>query len=168
MIMRGRIHKFGDNIDTDQIIATEHCNSDDPNYLKKYCLLAADPEFPLKVCEGDMIFAGKNFGCGSSREHAPLALKGNNISLVVAESFARIFFRNCINVGLPILICPEAVLAAKNLDYVEADLQKGEIKINNYTISAQKFPNFMQGIINSGGLLNYISKTYNIPEEKLC
>ncbi len=157
MLLRGRVHKLGNNVDTDQIIATEYCNSENPEELSRYCLLAAEPEFHKKVKKGDMIFAGKNFGCGSSREHAPLALKGSGISLVVAESFARIFFRNCINVGLPIMICPEAVKTATDQDYVEADLSKGELIIGGEKVMAQKFPPFMQDLVKAGGLLDYIS-----------
>ncbi|WP_027371334.1 3-isopropylmalate dehydratase small subunit [Desulfovermiculus halophilus] len=158
MLLTGKIHKFKDNIDTDQIIATEHCNSSDPQVLKQYCLAAAKPEFWQIVDNGDMIFGGKNFGCGSSREHAPLAIKGCGISLVVAESFARIFFRNCINIGLPIMICPQAVQAAQNNDKAQVDLGKGEITVGNRRFQAQPFPQFMQGIIQSGGLLEYISQ----------
>ncbi|HIC86937.1 MAG TPA: 3-isopropylmalate dehydratase small subunit, partial [Aquificae bacterium] len=108
-MLKGRAFKFGDDIDTDQIIPARYLNTSDPNELAKHCMEDADPTFASKVRKGDFIVAGKNFGCGSSREHAPLAIKAAGVSAVIAKSFARIFFRNAINIGLPILECPEAV-----------------------------------------------------------
>ncbi len=158
MIFSGRVHKFGADIDTDAIIPARYLNTFDPQELAKHCMEDADPQFPDKVQTGDIIAADKNFGCGSSREHAPIAIKGAGVSCVIAKSFARIFYRNCINIGLPILECSQAVDALKDGDQVEVDLETG--KITNLRTSeeyqAMPFPEFMQQIIDKGGLINYV------------
>lgn len=158
MIITGRVHKLGNNINTDDIIAAKYLDSYDQFFLGSKCMENIDSAFPSRVKKGDIIVAGKNFGCGSSREHAPWAIKGCGISLVIAESFARIFYRNAINVGLPILVS-EAVKKIKLQDDLEVDLEKGIIKdINlNKTFSSEAFPVFMQEIIRAGGLIKWIN-----------
>jgi 3-isopropylmalate/(R)-2-methylmalate dehydratase small subunit len=157
MIIKGRVHKFSDNINTDDIIAAKYLDSQDEKFLGSKCMENIDPDFVKHVQKGDIIVAGRNFGCGSSREHAPWAIKGAGISLVIAKSFARIFYRNCINVGLPILVCAETDEIA-NQDTVEVDLAAGVIKdlTTNKTYQSEKFPSFMAEIITHGGLLNWI------------
>jgi 3-isopropylmalate/(R)-2-methylmalate dehydratase small subunit len=159
MIIKGRVHKFGDNINTDDIIAAKYLDSQDEKFLGSKCMENIDPHFTKKVKKGDIIVAGKNFGCGSSREHAPLSIKGCGISLVIAESFARIFYRNCINLGLPILICKETKKIQKG-DLLEVDLKKGLIKnlTRNKIFCSEKFPSFMEEIIKEGGLINWIKR----------
>ncbi len=160
MKFTGKVHKFGANIDTDAIIPARYLNTFDPRELARHCMEDADQEFPNKVQPGDIIVADKNFGCGSSREHAPIAIKGAGISCVIADSFARIFYRNAINIGLPILESPEAVAAIQEGDTVEVDLESGKIK-NLRTgdeYQATPFPEFMQGIISQGGLINYVKE----------
>lgn len=160
MILSGRVYKFGADIDTDAIIPARYLNTFDPQELARHCMEDADPEFPAKVQAGDIIAADKNFGCGSSREHAPIAIKGAGVSCVIAKSFARIFYRNCINIGLPILECSEAVDAIKEGDQVQVDLETG--KITNLRTSehyqAMPFPEFMQKIMDKGGLINYVKE----------
>ncbi|MCK4261707.1 3-isopropylmalate dehydratase small subunit [bacterium] len=158
--MQGRVWKFGDNVNTDEIIPASYLNTTDPEVLARHCLEGIDEDFPKKVSEGDIIVAGRNFGCGSSREHAPLAIKGAGISCLIAESFARIFYRNSINIGLPILECPQAARGIKEGDLVEVDLPSGKIKdLNSDGVwASQPFPEFMQKIIASGGLMNYVRK----------
>jgi 3-isopropylmalate/(R)-2-methylmalate dehydratase small subunit len=153
---------FGDDIDTDVIIPARYLNTSDPNELALHCMEDADPGFSKSVLPGDIIVGGKNFGCGSSREHAPLAIKGAGIACVVAASFARIFYRNAINIGLPILESAEAVEALQEGEEVEIDLQKGEIKILSSGIiyKAAAFPPFMQEIMSSGGLINYLTTNF--------
>ncbi|MFH1386286.1 MAG: 3-isopropylmalate dehydratase small subunit [bacterium] len=156
--MKGKAWKFGNNIDTDLIIPARYLNTSDPAELAKYAMEDADPEWIDKMNKGDFIVAGENFGCGSSREHAPIALKAAGISAVIAKSFARIFYRNAINIGLPILESPEAVEAINEGDEVEVDLAKGiinDLTSGNYYM-AQPFPEFMQKIIDAGGLINYL------------
>src|SRR3989338_4039009 len=128
MTYKGRIHKFGDNVNTDEIIPARYLNTTDRLELARHCMEDADKDFGKKMKPGDMIAAGKNFGCGSSREHAPLAIKASGISCVIAKSFARIFFRNAINIGLPLLECPEAVDNIEAGDLVEVHLSTGTIK----------------------------------------
>jgi len=155
--IRGKVWTFGDDIDTDAIIPARYLTTTDMAELAAHLMEDADPSFPQKVSPGDLIVAGKNFGCGSSREHAPLALKGAGISCVIAESFARIFYRNAINIGLPILESAEAAAALQEGEVVEIDLQKGVIQDSSgrrYT--AVPFPPFMQEIIARGGLINYV------------
>lgn len=159
--LKGKVHKFGDNINTDEIIPARFLNITDPKELGRYCMEGIMPGFSRKVKKGDIIVAGRNFGCGSSREHAPLSIKACGISCVVAESFARIFYRNAINIGLPILECKQAREIARN-SALEIDLNKGLIKdlSNDKIYSAQRFPGFMQDIIKAGGLLSYIRRHY--------
>ena len=161
MKANGHVFKYGDNIDTDVIIPARYLNATKGEELALHCMEDIDKEFVNKVQEGDIMVANKNFGCGSSREHAPLALKCAGISCVVAETFARIFFRNAINIGLPILECPEAAKAIQAGDEVEVDFDTGVItnKTTGESFTSQPFPEFMQKIIAAGGLLNYITKT---------
>ena len=158
MIYRGKVWKFGDDIDTDAIIPARYLNTSDPEELAKHCMEDADPEFVNKMSRGDIIVAGENFGSGSSREHAPIAIKAAGISCVIAKSFARIFFRNSFNIGLPILEAPEAVNEIDEGDELEVDFQTG--KINNLSknkiYNAQPIPDFMQELVKQGGLLNYV------------
>lgn len=158
MNAKGRVFKYGDNVDTDVIIPARYLNSSDPGELATHCMEDIDKEFVNNVKPGDIIVASKNFGCGSSREHAPIAIKANGVSCVIAETFARIFYRNAINIGLPIMECPEAAKAINAGDEVEINFDTGEIKDNTtgQTFKGQPFPEFMQKIINSEGLLNYI------------
>ena len=158
MKLSGKVHKFGADIDTDAIIPARYLNTSDPKELAKHCMEDADPLFPEKVKAGDIIVADKNFGCGSSREHAPIAIKGAGVSCVIASSFARIFYRNSINIGLPILECDALVDAVVEGDELEVELESGII-VNNRTgkqYQAVPFPEFMQAIIAKGGLINYV------------
>lgn len=156
----GRVFRYGDNIDTDVIIPARYLNTSDPKELAAYCMEDIDASFAAEVKPGDMIVADKNFGCGSSREHAPIAIKESGISCVIAKTFARIFYRNAINIGLPILECPEAVEGIEQGDVVEVDFNKGTI--TNITTGkiykAQPFPEFMQKIIAANGLVNYVKE----------
>lgn len=152
----GKVWNFGANVDTDIIIAARYLNSSDPEHLAKYVMEDADPEFPNKLQKGDIIVAGENFGCGSSREHAPIALKAAGVAAVVAPSFARIFYRNAFNMGLPIFELPES-LEIKEGETISIDLDAGKI-INNTTNKSYEFipiPEFMQELIATGGLINY-------------
>lgn len=160
MKLKGQTWKYGDDIDTDVIIPARYLNTSKPEELAKYCLEDLDEEFVEKMNEGDLIVAGKNFGCGSSREHAPLAIKAAGVSGVIAKSFARIFYRNSINIGLPILECEAAVKAIEEGDQVEVDVDSGEIKnlTKDEVYQAEAFPEFMQEIIESGGLIKYVAK----------
>ncbi|OEG71022.1 3-isopropylmalate dehydratase [Candidatus Endomicrobiellum trichonymphae] len=159
MILKGKVHKYGSNVNTDEIIPARYLNTTDPAILSKYCMEDIDRNFAKNVKAGDIIVAENNFGCGSSREHAPITIKASGISAVIANSFARIFFRNSINIGLPILESPEAAKAIENGDTVEINLTKGIIKnvTKNGSYQSQPFPEFMQKIIKSGGLLGYIN-----------
>ena len=154
----GHVFKYGDNVDTDVIIPARYLNATQGEELAKHCMEDIDKEFVHKVQKGDIIVANKNFGCGSSREHAPLAIKCAGVSCVIAETFARIFYRNAINIGLPIIECPEAAKAIENGDEVEVDFDSGVItnKTKGETYQGQSFPPFMQKIISAGGLVNYI------------
>ena len=160
MKARGTVHKYGDNVDTDVIIPARYLNSSDGNELAKYCMEDIDKDFVKRVKKGDIMVANKNFGCGSSREHAPIAIKAAGVSCVIAETFARIFYRNAINIGLPIIECPEAAKGIEAGDEVEVDFDSG--KIQNLTkgtsFQGQAFPEFMQKIIASEGLINYINR----------
>ena len=152
----GKVWNFGANIDTDVIIAARYLNSSDPEHLAKYVMEDADPDFPKKLQRGDIIVAGENFGCGSSREHAPIALKAAGVAAVVAPSFARIFYRNAFNMGLPIFELPES-LEIKEGENISINLDNGEIT-NNTTKKTYKFiaiPPFMQELIAAGGLINF-------------
>lgn len=156
-IIRGKVWTFGDDIDTDAIIPARYLTTTDMTELAAHCMEDADPSFPQKVSPGDLIVAGKNFGCGSSREHAPLAIKGAGISCVIAESFARIFYRNAINIGLPILESGEAAAALQEGEVVEVDLKNGVIQDSSgRSYTAVPFPPFMQEIMAHGGLINYV------------
>lgn len=158
--MKGKVWKFGDNIDTDAIVPALYLDTTDEKELAKHCLEGADKDFPLKVSPGDIVVAGQNFGCGSSREHAPLSIKGSGIPCLIAKSFARIFYRNAINIGLAILECPPAVEGTRQGDLIEVDLFRGKIKNlrSEESWSAQPFPEFMRELIACGGLMNYIKK----------
>jgi 3-isopropylmalate/(R)-2-methylmalate dehydratase small subunit len=160
MKMKGKAWKFGDDIDTDAIIPARYLISTDPEFLAAHCMEDADPAFSGKVRAGDVIVAGKNFGCGSSREHAPVAIKGAGVSCVIAQSFARIFYRNAFNMGLPIVESPEAAAAIAIGDEVEVDLERGLV-INHsrqQTYTAQPVPAFMQKLLQAGGLMNYVKE----------
>ena len=155
MRFEGRAHVFGRDVDTDAIIAAQYLNSSDPEELASHCMESIRPGFSAKVMAGDIIVAGENFGCGSSREHAPLAIKTAGIDAVVAKSFARIFYRNAINIGLPILECPEAVDAIEEGDLVAIDADRGTVENITRATShqAEPFPEFLKEIIDAGGLL---------------
>ena len=159
-MIRGTAYKFGDNVDTDQIIPAKYLVTTDAKELAKHCMEIADADFPTKAKPGDILVAGRNFGCGSSREHAPIAIKGLGLGLVIAESFARIFFRNCINIGMPILECPQAAQEIAAGDSLEIELDKGQIKnlTQGKTYQAQPFPAFMQQIVKAGGLMPYVKQ----------
>ena len=159
MKAEGRVFKFGSNVDTDVIIPARYLNVPDPAELAKHCMEDIDKEFVNKVSEGDIIVADKNFGCGSSREHAPIAIKAAGVSCVIAETFARIFYRNAINIGLPIIECPEAAKNIEEENEIEVDFDSGKIynKTKNEEYQGQAFPEFMQKIISNGGLINYIN-----------
>lgn len=158
MILEGRAHKFGANIDTDVIIPGKYLITTDPARLAPHAMEGVDPEFAKKVQKGDIIFAEDNFGCGSSREHAPIAIKATGVSCVVAKSFARIFFRNAINIGLPIMVCPEAVDHAKNGSTAKVDTEKGIVEVDGKTFKAEPFPEFIASIIQKGGLMEYVKE----------
>ncbi len=157
--MRGKVWKFGDNVDTDLIIAARYLNTSEPSELAKHVMEDADPEFVRKMEPGDIIVAGENFGCGSSREHAPIALKAAGISAVIAPTFARIFYRNAFNMGLPIFELPEANEINEG-DVVRIDMEQGEV-IDETTGKRYKFnpiPEFMQELVDAGGLIEYAKK----------
>lgn len=160
MKANGHVFKYGDNVDTDVIIPARYLNSSDPKELAQHCMEDIDQEFVKKVQNGDIIVADKNFGCGSSREHAPLAIKASGVSCVIAETFARIFYRNAINIGLPIIECPEAAKGIAAGDEVEVDFDSGVIQnlTKGTRFQGQAFPPFMQKIIEAEGLVNYINQ----------
>lgn len=155
--LRGRAHRYGDNVDTDGIIPARYLNTSDIAELAAHCMEDLDAGFVGKARAGDMIVAGENFGCGSSREHAPLAIKGAGVSCVIAKSFARIFFRNSINVGLPALACPQAADEIRDGDELSVELETGRIEniTQGRSYRAEPFPEFLQGIIAAGGLVAY-------------
>jgi len=159
MNANGIVFKYGDNVDTDVIIPARYLAIQDPKELAEHCMEDIDTEFVKKVNAGDIMVAGKNFGCGSSREHAPLVIKVSGVSCVIAETFARIFYRNAINIGLPIIECEEAAKDIDNGDEVEVDFDSGIIrnKTKNKEYKGQSFPEFMQKIIKAEGLVNYIN-----------
>jgi 3-isopropylmalate/(R)-2-methylmalate dehydratase small subunit len=160
MTTRGKIIKYGDNVDTDVIIPARYLNTSDPAELAKHCMEDLDKSFVNRVKKGDILAAGKNFGCGSSREHAPIAIKASGISCIIAETFARIFFRNSINIGLPIIECPQAAEGISEGDDVEVDFVRG--RIFNRTTGREyvigPFPEFMQMLIDNNGLIESIKK----------
>ena len=155
---KGHVLKYGDNVDTDVIIPARYLNSSDPAELAQHCMEDIDKDFSKRMKKGDIIVASKNFGCGSSREHAPIAIKASGISCVIASSFARIFYRNSINIGLPILECPEAAEAINGGDIVSVDYNTGVItdETTGESFQAEPFPEFIQNIIQKGGLINSI------------
>ncbi len=157
---KGTVFKYGDNVDTDVIIPARYLNSSDPAELAAHCMEDIDKEFIQKVQKGDIIVATKNFGCGSSREHAPIAIKAAGVSCVIAETFARIFYRNAINIGLPIIECPEAAKDICAGDTIEVNFDTGVISdvTKGTTYKGQAFPEFMQKIIAAEGLVNYINQ----------
>ena len=159
MKAKGRVFKYQDNVDTDVIIPARYLNSTSGEELAKHCMEDIDKEFATKVQNVDIIVARKNFGCGSSREHAPLAIKCSGISCVIADTFARIFYRNAINIGLPIIECKEAAESIEAGDEVEVDFDTGVIvnKTKNQRFQGEAFPEFMQNIINAGGLIAYVN-----------
>lgn len=156
MNTRGKVFKYGDNIDTDIIIPARYLNITDIKELSVYAMEPVDPDFPKKVKLGDIVVGQKNFGCGSSREHAPLVLKENGVGCVIANTFARIFYRNAINIGLPIIECDAAVAGIEQGDEVEIDFNTGEIKniTKNEVYQSEAFPEFMQDIMKAGGLIH--------------
>ena len=157
MKAHGKVHKYGDNVDTDVIIPARHLNTSDHKELASHCMEDIDTEFVKKVKQGDIMVGGENFGCGSSREHAPLCLKTAGVSCIIAETFARIFYRNAINIGLPIIECPEAAQGIEAGDEVEVDFDSGMIynRTKGTEFKGQPFPEFMQKLIAAGGLVNY-------------
>lgn len=157
---KGTVFKYGDNVDTDVIIPARYLNSSEPAELAAHCMEDIDKEFVNKVNKGDIIVAAKNFGCGSSREHAPIAIRAAGVSCVIAETFARIFYRNAINIGLPIIECPKAAEEIEAGDVVEVNFDTGVITnvTKNTTYKGQAFPEFMQKIIAAEGLVNYINR----------
>ncbi len=157
---KGKVIKYGDNVDTDVIIPARYLNSSDPKELATHCMEDLDKDFLKKMNTGDIMVANKNFGCGSSREHAPIAIKACGISCVIAKTFARIFYRNAINIGLPIIECPEAVDGIDENDEVSIDFKSGIITnlTKGTSYKGQPFPEFMQKIIDSEGLINYINQ----------
>jgi 3-isopropylmalate/(R)-2-methylmalate dehydratase small subunit len=160
MKVKGKVWRFGDDVDTDAIIPARYLNISDAGELARHCMEAADAAFAQEVQPGDIIVAGKNFGCGSSREHAPLAIKAAGVSCVIAAGFARIFYRNAFNIGLPILVSPEAAEVCRQGDELEVDLGTGEIRnlTQDRTFTAQPIPPFMQELIADGGLSKHIAK----------
>lgn len=156
---KGHVFKYGDNVDTDVIIPARYLNSSDPKELALHCMEDIDKDFVKNVKAGDIMVANKNFGCGSSREHAPISIKAAGVSCVIAETFARIFYRNSINIGLPIIECPEASREIEEGDEVEIDFDSGKIydRTKGTEYQGQAFPPFMQKIIDSEGLVNYIN-----------
>jgi 3-isopropylmalate/(R)-2-methylmalate dehydratase small subunit len=160
MINKGKVFKYGDNVDTDVIIPARYLNTSDPVELAKHCMEDIDMEFVKKVKPGDIIVANKNFGCGSSREHAPISIKASGVSCVIASTFARIFYRNAFNTGLPILECDEAALKTESGDELEVNFITGEIKnvTKGETYQAEPFPEFIRKIIDADGLVNYVKE----------
>lgn len=160
MQFTGRAWKFGNDIDTDAIIPARYLNTSEPKSLARHCMEDADASFPQKVAAGDIIVAGKNFGCGSSREHAPIAIKAAGVSCVIAKNFARIFYRNAINIGLPIFECPDAAEDIQEGDQITVDAGKGIITnlTTGKTYQAAPFPEFMQQLIEVGGLMKYVAR----------
>lgn len=160
MKLRGKVHKYGADVNTDVIIPARYLNVSDAAELAQHCMQDLDPDFLKKVKPGDIIVAGSNFGCGSSREHAPLAIKAAGISCIIAKSFARIFYRNALNIGLPILECEEAADKTKSGDTLEVDLSTGKIVnvTRGLTFKAKPYPDFMLELINTGGLIEYTKR----------
>jgi 3-isopropylmalate/(R)-2-methylmalate dehydratase small subunit len=159
-MLKSKVHKYGADVNTDAIIPARYLNISEPAELAKHCMEGIDKDFANKAKPGDIMMAATNFGCGSSREHAPLAIKAVGISCIIAKSFARIFFRNAINIGLPLLECEEAVDKTKAGDVLEVDLPSGRIKnlTNGMTFTAKSYPDFMAELISAGGLIEYTKR----------
>jgi len=159
-MLKGKVHKYGANVDTDAIIPARYLNVSEPADLARHCMEDIDVDFVKDVKPGDIIMATSNFGCGSSREHAPLAIKAAGVSCIIAASFARIFFRNAINIGLPLLESPEAVAGTKDGDTLEVDLKSGRVKniTSGKVFLAKPYPDFMAELIAAGGLVEYTKK----------
>jgi 3-isopropylmalate/(R)-2-methylmalate dehydratase small subunit len=159
-MLKGKVHKYGADVNTDVIIPARYLNVSETAELARHCMEDIDPDFVNKVKPGDIIVATTNFGCGSSREHAPLAIKAAGVSCVIAKTFARIFFRNAINIGLPLLECEEAVDNTEAGDILEVDLSRGRIKnlTRGMVFTAKPYPDFMAGLIAAGGLIEYTKK----------
>jgi 3-isopropylmalate/(R)-2-methylmalate dehydratase small subunit len=159
-MLKGKVHKYGANVDTDAIIPARYLNVSDPAELAKHCMEDIDQDFVKRVKPGDIMMATTNFGCGSSREHAPIAIKAAGISCIIAKSFARIFFRNAINIGLPLLECDRAVDETEASDTLEVELSSGRIKnlTKNMEFQAEAYPDFMAELIAAGGLVEYTKK----------
>jgi 3-isopropylmalate/(R)-2-methylmalate dehydratase small subunit len=164
MILRGRVWKFGNDVDTDVIIPVQYTVSTNPQELGRHCMEGVDPDFPKKVRTGDIMVAKKNFGCGSSREPAPIAIKAIGISCIIAKSFARIFYRNAFNVGLPLLECEEGSDQIEEGHEIEVNLDTGEIRdlLLRQSFQAKPIPSFMQDLIRDGGLMNHLAKKLNL------
>ena len=164
MKLTGKVHKYGANVDTDAIIPARYLNTSDPGELAEHCMEDVDSQFREKVRPGDFIVAGKNFGSGSSREHAPIALKAAGIACVIAQSFARIFYRNAINIGLPILECGEAAVDAQDGDVLEVELETGEIRnaTRGKVFQAKPYPDFMLELIAAGGLIEHTRRRLGV------
>ena len=155
---KGHVFKYGDNVDTDVIIPARYLNSSDPKELALHCMEDIDKDFVKNVKAGDIMVANKNFGCGSSREHAPIAIKAAGVSCVIAETFARIFYRNAINIGLPVIVCKELPDEVKTGDTMELRMSDGTAEANGKTYSCTKLPEYMQNILNQGGLIASLNK----------
>lgn len=170
MKLKGKTFKYGDNVDTDVIIPARYLNTTDPAELASHCMEDIDADFAKKVQPGDIIVAEENFGCGSSREHAPISIKASGVSCVIAKTFARIFYRNAINIGLPILQCPEAVDGIKAGDEVEVDTATGTITnlSTGKSYQAMPFPPFMQQLISAGGLIAYAQEKIKAGKSPKC
>jgi 3-isopropylmalate/(R)-2-methylmalate dehydratase small subunit len=170
MIFEGTVHKFGRDVDTDVIIPARYLNTSDPAELASHCMEDIDPDFATRVQAGDIVVAGENFGCGSSREHAPVSIKASGVAVVVAASFARIFYRNAINTGLPIVVCPEAANEAVAGDRLRVDVAAGVVEnlSQGKTYRADAFPAFMQELIGAGGLLPYVKRRLAGEECRSC
>ena len=166
MILRGRVWKFGNDVDTDVIIPVKYCTSTDPQELGRHCMEGIDPDFPKKVRPGDIMVANKNFGCGSSREPAPIAIKAIGIACIIAKTFARIFYRNGFNVGLPLLECEDASDHIEEGHEIEVNLDTGEIRdlYLKQSFQAKPIPPFMQDLIRDGGLMNHLAKKLDLRE----
>ena len=162
MVFEGTAHKFGRDVDTDVIIPARYLKTTNPDELAAHCMEDIDKSFMSRVKPGDIIVAEENFGCGSSREQAPVAIKAAGVACVVAVSFARIFYRNAINIGLPILVCPQAAREAESGDLLRVDLEKGEVAnlTKGKVYQADRFPPFMQKIVAAGGLMNYVKQQH--------
>lgn len=161
---QGTVWKYQDNIDTDVIIPARYLNTSDPKELAQHCMEDLDKNFALNVKQGDIIVAGENFGCGSSREHAPISIKASGISCIIAKTFARIFYRNAINIGLPIFECPEAVTEINDKDQLDVDIETGKINnlTQNKTYQAKPYPESLRNLIKAGGLIEYTKQKVNV------